>query len=156
VSGTISQPSQLTASSTQGSILCSGGTTTVSISANGGTAPYSGIGTYTVSAGNYSYAVTDANNCSAIVSGTMTQPSLLTASSTQGSILCNGGTTTVSISGNGGTTPYNGIGIYTVSAGNYSYSVTDANNCSAIVSGTITQPSLLTASATPGSILCNG
>ena len=37
-----------------GTIDCFGGTTTIVISATGGTAPYSGDGTYTVSAGPYS------------------------------------------------------------------------------------------------------
>src|SRR5690606_28304831 len=143
VSGTITQPSLLTASSNQGTIACHGGSTTVVVTANGGTAPYNGIGTYSVGAGNYSYTVTDVNNCSAIVSGTITQPNLLTASSTAGTIACNGGSTTVVVTANGGTAPYNGIGTYTVAAGNYSYTVTDANNCSAIVLGTITQPNLL-------------
>src|SRR5207253_820433 len=150
VTGTIAQPSILTASATSGSINCFGGTTTVNISASGGTAPYSNTGTFTLAAGPYSYTVTDVNGCSSVVTGTITQPSLLTASATNGSINCFGGTTTLNISANGGTAPYTNIGTFTVTAGPYSYTATDLNGCSSVVTGTITQPSLLTAFANNG------
>ena len=153
---TITEPSALVASSTSGSIACNGGTTTVSVSGNGGTAPYSGTGTFTVGAGTYNYTVTDANGCSATTTITVSEPSVLTASSTSGSIACNGGSTTVTVSGNGGTAPYSGTGTFTVVAGTYSYTVTDANGCSATTSITVTEPSVLTASSTSGSIACNG
>jgi hypothetical protein len=156
VSGTITQPSALIASATNGNINCNGGTTTINISANGGTAPYSGVGTFSVNAGPYSYTVTDANGCTSIVTGTITQPSALIASATNDTINCNGGTTTINISANGGTAPYSGIGTFSVNAGPYSYTVTDANGCASIVSGTITQPSALIASANAGTINCNG
>ena len=146
----------MTASSSAGSIACNGGTTTVTVSANGGTTPYAGAGSYTVSAGAYSYTVTDANGCSSVASGTVTQPTAMTASSAAGSIACNGGTTTVTVSATGGTTPYAGTGSYTVSAGAYSYTVTDANGCSSVASGTVTQPATMTASSSAGSIACNG
>jgi hypothetical protein len=154
--GNITQPSQLTASSTPGSISCYGGTTTVSVSASGGTPAYRCTGTKTVSAGNYSFTVTDANGCTATTTGNITQPSQLTASSTPGSISCYGGTTTVSVSASGGTPGYTGTGTQTVSVGNYSFTVTDANGCTATTTGNITQPSQLTASSTPGSISCYG
>ena len=147
ISINISEPTLLTASSSSGSILCNGGTTSVSVSANGGTAPYSGTGNNTVTAGNYNYTVTDANGCTASTSITVTEPSLLTASSTSTSILCNGGNSTVSVSANGGTAPYSGTGNYTVTAGNYSYTVSDANGCIATTTGTVSQPSLLTVTA---------
>ena len=43
---TITQPSQLTASASAGSIACAGGSTSVTVSAAGGTAPYTGTGTF--------------------------------------------------------------------------------------------------------------
>ena len=156
VSGTITEPSPLVGSATAGTILCNGGTTTVVISASGGTAPYTGTGSFVVSAGPYSYTVTDANGCTTTVSGTITEPSSLVGSATAGTILCNGGTTTVVISASGGTAPYTGTGSFVVSAGSYSYLVTDANGCTTTVSGTITQPTPLVGSASAGTILCNG
>jgi len=156
VGGNISQPSALMASAVNGTITCNGGTTTVTVSAIGGTAPYTGTGTFTVNAGPYSFTVTDANACTASISGTITQPNTLTASVIAGTINCNGGTTTINVSALGGTSPYSGTGTFTVSAGLYSYTVTDASGCSASVSGNITQPSAITASVTHGAITCNG
>ena len=72
----------LTASSTAGTITCFGGSTTVNVSATGGTAPYTGTGSQTVSAGPYSFTVTDANGCTAITSGTITEPAQLTTATT--------------------------------------------------------------------------
>jgi hypothetical protein len=76
---TISQPSALAITATPGTIACNGGTTTVALSATGGTGAYtySGAAT-TVSAGTYSYTVTDANNCTASTSITVSQPSAIT------------------------------------------------------------------------------
>ncbi len=153
---TITEPTQLNATSGAGSILCNGGTTTVNVGANGGTAPYTGTGNFTVNAGTFNYTVTDANGCTATTSVTVTEPSLLTASSSAGTILCNGGSTTVNVSGNGGTSPYSGTGNFTEFAGTFNYNISDANGCTATTSITITEPTLLTASSSAGSILCNG
>ncbi len=155
-SGNISEPALLVASSSAGIILCNGGTTTVTVSATGGTVPYLGTGSFTVSAGNYSYTVTDANGCSVTATGSVSEPGLLVASSSAGTILCNGGTTTVTVSATGGTALYSGTGSFTVSVGNYSYTITDANGCSATTSINVTEPGLLVASSSAGSILCNG
>jgi hypothetical protein len=153
---TVSEPTMVMASASAGSILCNGGSTSVMVSGMGGTMPYSGTGTFTVTAGTYSYTVTDANGCSAMTSITVTEPTMVMASASAGSILCNGGTTTISVSGMGGTMPLSGTGIFTVSAGSYSYTVTDANGCSAMTSITVSEPTMVMASASAGSILCNG
>ena len=139
-----------------GTINCNGGTTTVTVSAAGGTAPYTGAGTFTVSAGAYSYTVTDANGCTSTTSGNITQPAVLNASASAGIIACNGGTTTVTVSATGGTAPYTGTGTFTVGAGSYNYTVTDANGCSSVASVNITQPAILVASSTAGTISCSG
>ena len=73
VTGTISQPAALIASGSQPSILCnSSGTTSIVVTATGGTAPYTGTGSFTHAAGAYSYTVTDANGCSSNATGTIT------------------------------------------------------------------------------------
>jgi hypothetical protein len=105
------------------------------------------------SAGTYSYTVTDANGCTATTTGNITQPSALTASSSNTRILCNGGSSTVTVNASGGTTPYSGTGTFSRSAGTYSFTVTDANSCTATTTGNITQPSALTLSLQPG--LCS-
>ena len=153
---TVTQPSSLSASSSAGTISCNGGTTTVTVSATGGTAPYSGAGNFTVGAGTYNYTVTDNKGCTASTSVTVTQPSLLSATSSAGTISCNGGTTTVIVAATGGTAPYSGTGSFTVGAGTYNYTVTDANGCISATSVTVTQPAALSASSSAGTISCNG
>ncbi len=146
---TVTEPSALTASSTSGAIACNGGSATVHVSANGGTAPYSGEGNFTVPAGVHSFTVTDANGCSAVTTLTVTEPDLLVASSSSGAVLCNGGTANVYVSAAGGTVPYSGTGNFTVGAGTYSYIVTDANGCTSSTSITVAEPSVLTSSIAP-------
>src|SRR5213079_1624824 len=89
-----------------------------------------------------SFTVTDANGCTSIASGTITQPAAaLAASSTAPAIACFGGSSTVTVSATGGTAPYSGTGAFAnQAAGPYSFTVTDANGCTSIASGTITQP----------------
>src|SRR5207253_7679003 len=129
---------------------------TVTVSATGGTPPYQGTGTVSRSAGTYSYTVTDANSCTATTTGNIAQPSALSASSSNTAILCNGGSSTVTVSATGGTPPYQGTGTASRSAGTYSYTVTDANGCMATTTGNITQPGALSASSSNTAILCNG
>lgn len=64
---TIAQPAApLTVTAIPGSITVLNGTTSVLVSATGGTAPYTGAGTFSsVAAGTYTYTVTDALGCSA-------------------------------------------------------------------------------------------
>ena len=95
-------------------ILCYGGSTTVSVSATGGTAPYVGTGDFTVGAGTYSYLVTDDKGCSTSTSITVTEPSEMQVTSAATAITCNGGLSTVSVSATGGTLPYSGTGNFSV------------------------------------------
>src|SRR4029079_16379424 len=154
--GNITQPSAVTASSTYQPILCNGGSTTVTVNASGGTSPYSGTGPFSHGAGTYSYTVTDHNGCTATTTGDITQASAVTASSTDDTILCNGGSTIVTVNASGGTPGYSGTGTFSHGAGTYSYTVTDHNGCTATTTGDITQPSAVTASSTYDPILCNG
>src|SRR5439155_7988969 len=75
---------QLLASSSNTPILCHGGSSTVTVSATGGRTPYQGTGTFTRSAGSYSFTVTDANSCTATTTGNITEPTLLSASNCHG------------------------------------------------------------------------
>ena len=60
----ITQPAVLVTSvAADSAIRCKGGSTTVSVSAFGGTTPYSGTGTFPVTAGFKTYVVTDAHGC---------------------------------------------------------------------------------------------
>jgi hypothetical protein len=154
---TITQPIALSANSVASPVLCFGASSTVNVTASGGTTPYSGTGTFFITAGPYAYTVTDANGCTAQTSGSISQPTALVASASVGTILCNGGQTSITISASGGTSPYTGTGtINNVSAGPYSYTVTDANGCPANAVGSIAQPSTLVVSASHPPIQCFG
>ena len=146
-SETVDQPTPLVATAVAGQILCYGGTTTVTVSATGGTGSYDGIGTFEVGAGTYIYNVTDANGCSTSVSIEVTEPTqVIAAAVVNGAILCSGGTTTVTVSANGGTPEYTGTGTFTVGAGFYTYDISDSNGCPASVSVNVIQPAPLVAS----------
>jgi len=174
----ITEPSLLTLFSTKTDILCYGGTSTVTLSAGGGTGAYQyskdGGATFSASnsfgnlvAGNYSFIVKDANACATTIAVSISEPSLLTLSATKTDILCYGATSTVTLSANGGTGAYqyskDGGSTFQAAntfsgliAGNYSFIVKDANACATTISVSITEPSLLTLSATKTDILCYG
>ena len=178
---TISEPFAISASAAAGSIACNGGTTNITITASGGTGTLAyaldGVGYQAsnvfqnVPAGTYSsITVKDANGCLKVLTPgiTISQPSAITASAAAGNILCNGGTTSITITAAGGTgtlsyalngVNYQASNIFqNVPAGTYnSITVKDANGCLKVITPgmIISQPSAITASATAGPILCN-
>jgi hypothetical protein len=130
---------------TASSIACFGGTATVTVAASGGTSPYTGTGSFTRTAGTYSFTVTDNNGCSGSATVSITQPASLTASVTTqpaSGLAANGSATVVAGGGtgaynylwsNGGTTAT----ITGLPVGNYTVTVTDANGCTRSASGTV-------------------
>jgi len=132
----ISQPEKLIVNIDYTPIKCNGGSSVITVSASGGTAPYTRTGTFNVSAGTYTYTVTDVNGCSESQTITINQPEALVLSINKGDVICVGGTATVSADVTGGTPPYtylwsNGATTQTVElpVGNHSVMVTDANGC---------------------------
>lgn len=160
----VNEAPPLEINTTQGNILCNGGTTTVTVSGTGGTAPYSGdIGDHTESAGTHTYIIEDALGAKDTAVIVLTGPALLTASAVTGTIATYGGTTTATISSTGGTAPKtyrltkNGIAtawqasnVFTITAGSYLAEVTDANNCTASTNFSVTQP------IAPSSVIIHG
>ncbi|MFN5910159.1 MAG: proprotein convertase P-domain-containing protein [Bacteroidota bacterium] len=66
---TLNEPTVLSASGSATDITCSGCLSDITITATGGTAPYTGTGTFNqTAAGTYTYIVEDANGCTASVS----------------------------------------------------------------------------------------
>jgi hypothetical protein len=156
VTGTITQPSALIASASNGTINCNGGTTTVNISANGGTAPYGGTGVFNVSAGTQTLTIIDAQGCIASTTVSISQPAPLSINFAAGSILCNGGSASATITASGGTAPYGGTGIFNVSAGTQTLIVIDAQGCTASSTVNISEPNPIVINFAADSILCNG
>jgi gliding motility-associated-like protein len=145
-------------------ISCSGGTNgTINLTVSGGTSPYtfnwgSGITSEDrtgLSAGTYAVTISDAAGCTSTASTTITQPAAITATTASTNTSCNGvnnGTITVSAGGGTGSLSFNwGSGITSqnrsgLSAGTYTVTITDVNNCSTTRTVSITEPSALTSS----------
>jgi len=152
--------------------LCDG---TANGSASGGTAPYTyswapsggtGANATGLCAGTYTLTVTDANGCTATATVTITQPTQLTATGAQLNILCNGQCTgSATVTPSGGTPPYTyawapsggtGASASALCAGNYTCTITDANNCTVTQTFNITQPPALTVTPSQTDVTCNG
>src|SRR5204862_1622385 len=132
---TVSEPAAIAVTLSPGTIAIFGGTTTLTVAATGGVAPYTyklNSGSFqasntfaNVAAGTHTVTVKDANGCTAVQTITITEPAqntfIVTATPTP--ILCNSGISTITVSAGGGTAPYTGTGVYTGYAGTYTYTV---------------------------------
>jgi hypothetical protein len=176
---TITAPSAISVISTPTNVTCFGGTNgAINTTIGGGTGGYTYLWNTTparttasiagLAAGSYTITVTDNTGCSKVQTFVITQPSAISGSASAGttSLLCNGNTTTLSVSASGGVTPYTyslnggayqGASTFTVGAGTYTVTVRDANLCTFNTNTVvITQPNVLTASISAGSIACFG
>ncbi|MBI2280523.1 MAG: hypothetical protein HYU68_07515, partial [Bacteroidetes bacterium] len=169
---TVAQPTALSLTpSSQTNIACNGGSTgaaAVNV-ATGGAGGYTynwtpgnptGDGTTSVTgltAGTWTCTVTDANSCTTAQNFTISQPTVLTTTTSQTNVSCNGGTNgTASVLASGGTSPYfyswsNGGTTATVTdlaPNTYNVTVTDANGCTSQQTVIITEPATLTGSQT--------
>lgn len=163
----------------QNNILCNGNSTgSISLTVSGGTTPYQFAWTNGVSttasanglpAGAYAVTVTDAGNCVSIANVTLTQPSALVLSNSNvTNVSCFGGTTGgASVSASGGVAPYtytwsgggSGATRNNLTAGSYTVTVMDVNNCTATTNVSITEPGQLSINVTrtsPGCATPNG
>ena len=155
-SATVNQPTVVTATiSVFTNALCySACNGTANVTAAGGTSPYTYIwtnlqtvpGATGLCAGTYFVTVKDANLCSVITSVTITQPPILTASTTTTSANCGQANGTATAIPAGGTSPYTyvwsgggqvGITAINLLSGSYTVTVTDANNCTAIANANV-------------------
>jgi len=148
------------ATSTQTNVTCNGGNNgSVVITATGGTTPYTITPAQTgLSAGTYTFTVTDASGCTTSVTTTITEPSAVVASLTQTNVTCNGGNNgSVVVSATGGVPPYTIAPAQTgLNAGTYTFTVTDASGCTGTVSTTITEPAAIALNVTANNVTCNG
>ena len=158
---TITQPTQLTLSTTAINDSCfAGGKGSITANPSGGTGAYtyawsnsqtSQIATG-LTAGTYSVTVRDANQCSVTASVVITEPAQLNfVSATIQDVRCfNESTGRITLTNNGGTTPYTytwapGVTSTTaiasnLAAGTYTVTVRDAYFCTASATYNVTQP----------------
>ena len=163
----ITHPTSLTASiSAQTNVKCFGDSTgSVTVAGANGTAPYTyainggtfaNSGTFSsLTAGDYTVTVKDANDCTTTQAVSITQPNAaLTASvSAQTNVKCFGDSTgSVTVAGANGTAPYtyainggtfaNSGTFSSLTAGDYTVTVKDANDCTTTQAVSITQPEI--------------
>lgn len=177
----ISQPAVVTASATVNNASCSSTTNgSVTVTANGGTSPYSYSlnngpffpnSTFTnVAPGNYSILVSDVNGCTASTSATVATVYTLTASVlSQTDVSCHGGadgSVTVTSTGGVGTFQFSIDGGATwqpdstftgLSGGVYTITVKDFNGCTDGVTATIVErPELIATVSSIVNVNCFG
>lgn len=157
----IRQPLILSASISGTSVLCNGGSTgSATLTVSGGTTPYQFLwngGATTqnrtnLSAGNYSVTVTDNKGCTKTATVSITQPTAINPITTSHNAHCNENNGLITISTTGGVSPYQYLWNNTIqndtisglSPGIYSCTITDANNCTKIISDTIFETPMLT------------
>ncbi|MEI8273412.1 MAG: cadherin-like domain-containing protein, partial [Paludibacter sp.] len=170
---TISQPSSsLSSSISHSNVSCKGGNNgSITLTPSGGTASYSyawsnGATSQSLSdlvAGNYSVTITDANGCTTSNSAIITEPSteIILYATSKNASGCGGATGSITLTVENGTaTPltyaWTGPNGYThstqnissLSAGNYSITVTDHNGCSSALPVTVGSASSLNVSVT--------
>lgn len=148
----------VTIAATSTNVTCAGSCDgTISSTLTGGLAPYTyawsnGSTTSNLNglcAGTYTLTVTDANGCTTSVTRIITEPSVTMVSVSVTNVSSQGASNgSITANPSGGTSPYtylwsNGQTTQTISglsAGTYTVTVTDANACIAIATGTITEP----------------
>ncbi|MBC6996021.1 SprB repeat-containing protein, partial [Lewinella lacunae] len=172
--GTVNEPTELTLTGMETDVECNGDATgAINITVGGGTPDYTYLwsnGATTedltgLTAGIYSVTVTDANDCTIEATFEVEESTDLEATIADTDVLCNGdtdGTLTVVVTG--GTPDYsylwsNGQTTATatsLAAGTYTVTVTDANGCTEIATGTVNEPTDLEAAIADTDVLCNG
>lgn len=126
-------------------ILCAGGTSQVSINAQGGQPPYWGAETLLLEAGQYVQTVVDDLGCEFSLAIDIDEPEYLEMDLDTVSAVCGQNYRVVNVYAYGGTPPYTGSGSITVSnTGLHTFVVTDANNCAVSQTLTMNIPELPT------------
>lgn len=117
-------------------------------------------------AGAYTVTVTDANGCTAVAGFTITQPApvVATISGSADASCFNGNDGTASVVGSGGSAPYtgvwstipvqNGLSASGLTAGAFTVTISDANNCTAVTTVNISQPAAITLTTTKTNAHC--
>jgi len=171
---TITEPSQLINNVTTNDVTCFGNNDgDASANVGGGTSPYTynwstnstNSSVSNLSPGTYFVTVTDNNGCTTIDTIQITEPTLLTSTTSNNDVNCNGNNDgDASVNASGGTSPYSyswssGGSAATetgLSAGTYYVTVTDDNGCTTIDTVLISEPAGMTVTVNSNDANCAG
>ncbi|MFY7971467.1 MAG: choice-of-anchor V domain-containing protein [Flavobacteriales bacterium] len=162
----VDEPAPLTVSATNASLPCTGGSANIEVTANGGTAPYTGVGIFEItSPGVYEYFISDAVGCTNVAYSTVAAIDAfnftLENTNTTCANLCDGSVVLditnfaepLSILWNDGATDQNRTNLCT---GQYSFSITDGSGCTLQGTTSISEPSALSVQGSASTIACFG
>lgn len=173
---TIGSTSPLTVTAASSQVSCNGGSNgSATITPSNGTGGYtytwtpggnSGATASGLSAGTYTVNVADGVGCSLTTTVSVSEPGSMSVTATQTNVTCNGGSNgTLAATVSGGTGAYtytwsptggNSSSASGLTAGIYTLTVQDANNCAAAATYSLTEPATLTTSISSTSVSCNG
>ena len=171
---TITQPPVLAATTVKTDVTCFGGSTaTATVTANGGTSPYTyswapsggtGLTASGLTAGTYTVTTTDFKGCTITATAVITQPPVITAAMSNTPVSCFGGNNgSATVVAGGGTPGYSYSWVpsggtnataSSLTNGTYTVTITDLNGCTRTGTTTVTQPAVLSVSATNTSSTC--
>jgi len=118
-----------------------------------------------ISGGTYSVTVRDGNNCTISQTATVNEPTLLTATASITTVLCQGGNNGgIKLNPAGGTAPYTaqwshgatGLSLTALAPGIYIATVTDANGCTLDTAIDLSSASIYQVNAVPVNSSCGG
>jgi gliding motility-associated-like protein len=172
---TITDPPLLSLSGVTKDVSCFGAADgAIDLTVTGGEAPYTYIWAHGptvedvtgLGPGSYSVQVLDSRGCSALTSFTITEPAVLSLSTSKTDVSCFAGSDgAIDLTVSGGTGPYcyswsngsNSEDLSTLVSGSYTVTVTDLNGCTDITSVTIDQPlAALSKTEMVTDVSCNG
>lgn len=176
---TVTEPTAVTHTASVTDASCGSANGSITVTAGGGQSPYSyalnggtpqSTGVFSSLAGaSYNVQVTDANGCtSSVTSETVTGGTAPTVTASIVGETCLNGNGEITVATSGGVAPYNYTlnggtsqtsGVFSgLSAGSYAIVVTDANNCSANTTSTVTNTGgfTLVVNPTNGQSVCAG
>jgi gliding motility-associated-like protein len=174
---TVNQPTSLSVTASTTPVVCNGQSNgIITVTGSGGTSPYQysidggvnwqGTGIFNVPANSYVVLIRDANGCSTTQNVTVTEPSALTANSTNTNASCNGGNDgTITVNASGGNTSYqysiDGVNfqssnVFNVAPGSYTVTVKDNLGCSFTFPAIVGMTSNLTLTPQTDPTICEG
>ncbi len=172
-SAVVNEPDAITASGSSNQATCGDDNGSISIIVNGGTGAYNYVWTpggstdqnpVGLAPANYSVLITDANGCTGTTAVEVTTPDPIQLSITPTDANCNGADDgSIDLEVTGGTAGYSYAWTGTTSisqdpigltAGNYEVTVTDADNCTMVISTVVGEPTPIVVAFTTTETIC--